>query len=649
LDPNQAHHQSVGIIIEVDMSNRSIFESHKKTVGLIAGLLFGFGLLIIVLYLQTPSEAGVLLGLSLFRLFAGIGFLGLVLSAGIISYLSFSFHLRQETQYFNTFKAHFSDQQSLYKVLSGIFLISSTNIMVLVMVISPISLQIVTLEATFKHFGLFLIWVLATSLLMGLMVVLIYSKQLLKQGSESSLIIVFILDLILILFFIFVVLGQNKIIPRLSHSFELPIIGLSLYFSSWGFLNYQVVSDPSKRVFDQSIILIGIFMATFWLYHQLAAWVGWFGPSPGKSYWNLLAFRFLEGKLSLLNPFQTHDLTFYKGNWFVPNPPVPALIMLPLAYFSRSGDVNTIIFSISFCALNSVFLYLIIDELRLKGWSKISNSGNLWLMLLFTFGASQFYLGYIGRMWYVSQILTVTFIALATLLVLKSYPPWLVGISLGFAVGCRPNVLVLGPFLYFLFLQMKVDKKQQINLLGSFSWIIQFAIPVTIAIAGLFIYNYLRFENFLDFGYATINGAEEIVRNVQEYGMFNIHFLRNNLKIMFFSLPGLGKEWPISPKPEGMSLFIATPALIYLFHRYKLNLWIVGAWSGVFLSIVFLGLYHNTGSSQFGYRYLLDFIVPLWMLLATAFGHRTPRFFRVLVIVSVLVNVYGAVWFINTG
>ncbi len=103
------------------------------------------------------------------------------------------------------------------------------------------------------------------------------------------------------------------------------------------------------------------------------------------------------------------------------------------------------------------------------------------------------------------------------------------------------------------------------------------------------------------------------------------------------------------PSLEGMSIFITTPALIYLIHRYEKKWWIAGAWVSVILSVGLLSLYHNTGAAQFGYKYVLDFIVPLIMLLAAALGRKSTWVFRVLVVLSMVINCYGVWWFIHSA
>jgi hypothetical protein len=63
--------------------------------------------------------------------------------------------------------------------------------------------------------------------------------------------------------------------------------------------------------------------------------------------------------------------------------------------------------------------------------------------------------------------------------------------------------------------------------------------------------------------------------------------------------------------------------------------------------MILLVLYHNTGAHQFGYRYILDVLVPLMILLAVGLNKRVPWHFILLVIASIVINIYGSNWFMN--
>lgn len=65
------------------------------------------------------------------------------------------------------------------------------------------------------------------------------------------------------------------------------------------------------------------------------------------------------------------------------------------------------------------------------------------------------------------------------------------------------------------------------------------------------------------------------------------------------------------------------------------------------LSLLPLSMFHNTGTAQFGFRYILDLIVPLMMLLAVKVEARVPRLLIVLILFSIIINEFGASWFIR--
>jgi hypothetical protein len=401
-------------------------------------------------------------------------------------------------------------------------------------------------------------------------------------------------------------------------------------------------------VIEYFLVVAFIFGVTYYSYKHILIWAG-AENQKSYTYWNLLADEFLKGKLYLKNPQQTHDLTFYKGNWYLPPPPLPAILMMPLAYLIGGENINTSTFSIFLGSMNAVLVFLILEQLSKRKWIKLSRTGILLLVVLFAFGNPHLWVGIRGRSWFVSHIVTVTFLALAVYASLKSWSPWLVGISIGLAITARPNGIMTWPFALAIAMQILKEKNGRVNFKQLLSWCIKSSVPLGAAVAGLLFYNYARFDNFLDFGYTTISGDPTIVSNAQTYGIFSLHYILTNLKVMFLYLPAIqpGSRWPILPSTMGMSIFLTTPPLIYLFHRYERQWWVIGAWATVFLNFLLLVLYHNTGAHQFGYRYILDAIVPLIAMLAVALRKKVPWHFILLLLFSIVFNIYGAYWFIN--
>ncbi|MBT3189457.1 MAG: hypothetical protein HN736_12060 [Anaerolineae bacterium] len=399
---------------------------------------------------------------------------------------------------------------------------------------------------------------------------------------------------------------------------------------------------------DQALTVFGLFIIIFFLYAHFAALIGWVGKTK-YSFFDLLAEQFIQGKLYIENPPYTHDLTLYKGNWYAPMPPLPAILMMPLAYFVGAANISTSYLSMVASAINGVLLFLILKELNARKWISLSTRSIFILITLFLFGTPHLWMGISGRGWYFSQILTLLFLALAAYATLRKRSAWLIGALIAIAIMARPTGIMTSSFYFAIAMQIKKEENGEVTLKEAVQWIAKTLPSIGLAIIGLLIYNYLRFENFFDFGYVTVNAGPEIVHNVQTWGTFSAHFIPTNLQVMLFKLPFWNPDgrWLIEPSATGMSIFLTTPALIYLFRRYSKDWWIIGSWTAVFLTVGLLSLYHNTGAHQFGYRYILDFLTPLMVLLAVGFKKKTPWHFQLLVIASIAINLYGAHWFMN--
>jgi hypothetical protein len=351
--------------------------------------------------------------------------------------------------------------------------------------------------------------------------------------------------------------------------------------------------------------------------------------------------------LYLIDPVDTFDLTFNNGNWYVPNPPIPAIILIPFVALWGVDGIDTVIFSLAMASITALFIFLILKELSGLHWIRLPDSGMIWLVGLFSFGTVQWWLSLTGTMYHYSQICTVFFCALAFWCALKKAPAWSVGLCLSAAILSRPNVIVLWPALVAIKIQIEHDRNNLIWKQVLF-WSLYSSIPIIISVLMLLLYNHLRFGNLLDFGYTTISGSSLTVSMAQEYGMFSPHFIFYNLYWMFAGfLPKLIEKCRyFFPRGSGMSIFLTTPAFVYLFRRFKFSWWAIGSWIAIFLSIVVLAMYHNTGAEQYGYRYIMDFIIPIILLVSVNAGKRISIPLKILIIISIIVNYYGIIsWY----
>jgi hypothetical protein len=367
--------------------------------------------------------------------------------------------------------------------------------------------------------------------------------------------------------------------------------------------------------------------------------------TPDVAYFNHLADAFLQGRLYLAAPPSTADLTFHGGQWYVPFPPLPALLMLPWVALAGLETLNTVFFCALFGALNVMLIFLLLCGLADRQWTQLSIADNLWLTLLFGLGSVHWYMATIGSVWFVAQICTVTFVAFAVWLAVVQDSPWPVGIALAFAMAARPNVLLTWPLLVGIAATRLSAGGQRLSWAQLARWASVVTVPLLLVMGALLLYNRARFGALLDFGYLTENVADQLAPNLRRYGQFNLHYLPKNLWAMWLAGPQWDAELNLwKPDPEGMSLLLTTPALIYIGRARPRSWLVVGSWVALGLLLIPLALYYNTGWWQFGYRFSLDFMTPVMVLLALAASPRVSWSMRILIGVGVLVNLYGVLW-----
>lgn len=431
--------------------------------------------------------------------------------------------------------------------------------------------------------------------------------------------------------------ARNVINLALTSSF------LALWVSLWSFLKCKSIWVARHALLFESI---SIWLVIFLISIQVALWFGVLYTPEGNSF-NQLADAFLHGRIYLENPTQTYDLTMFNGRWYVPFPPFPAILILPFVAIFGLANFNTAIFSLVLSATTSVLLYLLFDQMVFRGWTDISKTGRTWLTFLFAFGTAQLWLSLFSTASFYSQITTVFCITLALLFTLKRFPPWLAGFCLAGAIISRPNTFTLWPALFFIELQLQRSFEEKINWKKIIGWSLLSATPIIFAIVVQLIYNQARFNNFMDFGYTTVNGADYILKKVQQYGVFSTHFISFNLYWMFLGFPMnmFSQCQYYIARGNGMSLILTTPAFIYLLRKVKISLWSAGAYISIFFSIALLAMYHNNGAIQVTYRYVMDFAVPMMMLIAANAGKKVSPLLKGLIAASILINYYCIISF----
>jgi hypothetical protein len=178
---------------------------------------------------------------------------------------------------------------------------------------------------------------------------------------------------------------------------------------------------------------------------------------------------------------------------------------------------------------------------------------------------------------------------------------------------------------------------------GRVRKLVLFAIPLVAIGAVAAWYNFVRFHEITEFGHSYLAVRQQA--QIERYGLFDLHYLGRNLAVALTLLPELRPTAPfVTISGHGLAMWVTTPALLLLLWPSLKNRWHLPLWLTVAAVAAFSLLYQNSGWVQFGYRFSLDYMVLLVLLLAIG-GRPLTRFAKALIVVGIVVNFFGAITF----
>jgi hypothetical protein len=409
-----------------------------------------------------------------------------------------------------------------------------------------------------------------------------------------------------------------------------------------------------RKVRSEHLLVAIIAIAVYWV----AAVITNHTATPDTAYFNQLADAFLHGRLHLGTPTVNHDLTQHNGNWYVPFPPLAAIMMMPFVSVFGLAHMNTVVFAVIVGGINVAFMSRLLSRLTHWGVVDVPQSIRRWLVVAYAVGSVHLYMATQGTVWFVAHLVAAVFV-LAAMNAAVERRGILAGVLLGIACLSRPTVFFMVPVMVGLYLgdrskghegpektNGEVEGAVKPNLIAAATRI---AVPAAAIALLLLAYNRARFGKFTEFGYSGENVAPRLADDLATWGQFNPHFIVHNVWAMFFAGPNWGGEPlsapKLSPNPEGMSIFLTTPIFGYAFRasrRAKLTLW---SWAAIGLMLIPLLTYYNTGWYQFGSRFSLDFMPALFVLMAIGIGSRLSWIGSALIVFGIAVNFWGLAWF----
>ena len=360
------------------------------------------------------------------------------------------------------------------------------------------------------------------------------------------------------------------------------------------------------------------------------------------------ADAFLHGQLHLrVKPPNDNDWIYYQGKYYVSFPPVPAVLMTPLVAVFGLG-FNDVLFTLPFAAFNIMMMLVLLERLRREKLSSLGLRENLWLTALFGFGTVNYSASILGEVWFTAHVLALSFTFLYIHFAWRARHPLLAGLFLALAFDTRTNLAFTA---IFFALQLIFPRRPGGWLAFPLKEVlargVRFSLPILIVGGLQMAMNQARFGNPFEYGHSFLGGPAGA--RIKQHGLFAYHYLWWNLSTMLLGLPKITDKFPfVDYDPNGMSVFLTTPLLLWLLWPKRKPLDYKIFWATALAGLLPCLFYQNSGYVQFGFRFALDVMPYLIMILVTG-GLEIKRREEILIALSILINFAGAISFKRSG
>jgi len=387
----------------------------------------------------------------------------------------------------------------------------------------------------------------------------------------------------------------------------------------------MTVSDRAAAIW------IGVIVAAIYV----AAGIG---LSTDYDYYGRLADAFLHGRwwLTEAPPWLNELLPCGDGRFCVAYPPLPAILSLPFVPFFPTAVAQVVAARLAGGASTGVLYY----GLRAYGAPRTYALAGA---ILSAFGTTLFFSSVDGRAWYAAHSASMLFLASAFAVAARGGNAVAIGALVGISALARLPVALAAPALALL-----CARRSGAPYGRSLAGVIVGGLPFALVYVG---YNLLRWGTPVDDGYARLIQGDVFFN----HGLFSPLYLPRQLQAIFLEPPDLIPNTPFFFRPRfiGMSLFLTTPAFLWIFialREVRRNVLVAAAGAAALFALL-PDLFHGTvGFQQFGYRFSIDaqpFLVALALSgdgLFRGVWRRWPTtIFLVAAILSLAVNIYATI------
>lgn len=377
-------------------------------------------------------------------------------------------------------------------------------------------------------------------------------------------------------------------------------------------------------------LIIFVFLAIFSLYSTyLYLTIGQRGFDKVLS---SLATQFVSGHVALpIYNLPIRDISAYYNNFYVYFGPLSSILLMPFAFFFKDAFPQVTL-GVGSIIVSLVAVYFISKKFE------FSSLDSLWLSLFFVFSTVLFSSSVINITAYQVEALGVPFILLALLAYLSNKHPLLIGLLIGLATMTRVTLMLSVVFFFFELIQKRFTIKQFILML----------IPVIIAVSLLGAYNNRRFHSVLETGYNYNISIRDLPIGANlKYGDKSIMHIPANLYSFLIMSPEPFKEkgdgfilkFPyMKLSPWGAAIWFTSPLFLLLLCRFRKGIYTISAGLAAIALSLPVFTWYSIGYAQVGYRYALDFLPFLFLLLIPTLSPKLTKTAIFLIILGVIFN-----------
>jgi len=353
------------------------------------------------------------------------------------------------------------------------------------------------------------------------------------------------------------------------------------------------------------------------------------GSTPYDHYVRL-ADAFLHGRLYLENAPSWLELARYGEKGFVMEPPGPTIFTLPCVAIWGVSTNQAIISMIVGAAAIGLF-WVAAKQL---GWNLRFRVA---MTVLVALGTNFWWVSTCGSVWMFAHVSAVFFLMAALIETTGKNRPLLIGLFVGMAGLSRLPVFLTFPFFAYTVsrgISSRGHIIRRLVLLGS-------ALAIMGGLYLLFTYG----------EYGTINLGYERGQFVDQplfaKGLFSLSYLPRQLNAILFQGPVISDTFPFfKPSFMGLGLFFTTPALLYMFLAHpKASKMTLAAMLALLLTSIPLVTYGAVGFLQFGYRFSLDILPFMILLVASGMRYRLDGFKIAVIVLCCCINLWGTLSF----